>query len=786
MAHDSPTQDTREARTTGGDRYATHVAPYLYLPKLIRLVAQGSLTAGRPAGTVVGTLEASFPTSGIPVEFSLVPSPDSVLFWVDGDSLRTSRPYVNTRPLDVNFRIRAVDRINGSLDQVFSLTIWPSDTPPTDVGLSSDGVEANAAPGLVVATIWTTDPNVGVTHIYEMLSGGDVFAVEENRLVTRAPIPQTDSLEVRIRSRNSLGQTCERSFTLVVWQPPTELAPPAPLDLPTQTISAAAETLEPELVESLAGTVLLGLNPRVLRNIANQKTARISGARTLRRPPPEQVGGEAAPEFVERAAIELLPDAEFIDAGLSPTAPSQPVPDLEQAALERVQVFPVLGTDPSSHEVIRLGEMVAGTEATCPVEPIGVDRADTGAEPAIVESTARQLAAPPGILKSNTVIRVRGSNKVRSDVRATETLDPLPGMLFAETVSERPAAPLELPPPVAAPPPLAVEAVPEMEFVPEEEPLATLLEPAAELLEEPVLAPEAPPVEAPPEAAFIPEDEPVLAELGEAPPPLAQPVALEVAAPPAITAPAEFVPEEEPVLADLDEAPPLTQPVAVEAPPAVVAPAEAEFLAEDDYVVAELDEAPPVVEEVPPAPAAVEDIAAAALLADEDIVVAAVDEQPAPPQLDGAVAPEAKPIAPPAKKVEAPPTPKAPAPPAPPLDDANELPFEPKVITVNVTDAAADWSAYLPPVMRQPQASPSDQLFSHFQKAEPGSALDPSLWLPAPTADEAAKVRERIDQDLFVAEEPGTGAWGLTALGGFAALHGRKPKPESDDKSTDR
>src|SRR5262249_28765171 len=117
--------------------------------------------------------------------------------------------------------------------------------------------------------------------------------------------------------------------------------------------------------------------------------------------------------------------------------------------------------------------------------------ADTRPDSLFRDGTVWRFAMAPRVLKTNTIIRIRGSNRVRTDVRATEAHDPLSGVLFVETVTPFPAEPLEMLHPVEAPveAPAEAEATAEAQFVVVEEPVA--LEP---------------PVEELPEAAFIADE----------------------------------------------------------------------------------------------------------------------------------------------------------------------------------------------------------------------------------------------------------------------------------------
>jgi hypothetical protein len=116
--------------------------------------------------------------------------------------------------------------------------------------------------------------------------------------------------------------------------------------------------------------------------------------------------------------------------------------------------------------------------------------------------------------------------------------------------------------------------------------------------------------------------------------------------------------------------------------------------------------------------------------------------------------------------------------------------FDPGVYTVSVTAFVDDPSFQtssvsalsIPPAPRPAEVA-ADRLFSSLSKVrkhEP-DRVDLALWVQQDEKAQAEQLRAALDAQLFASsDEPGTGAWGLAAFGGFAAL---KAKPEEGDKN---
>ena len=105
----------------------------------------------------------------------------------------------------------------------FTLTVGDVNEPPTALSLSASSFDENIPAGSTVATLVTTDPDVGNTFTYSLVSGsGDsdngAFSIDGNRLLIQASpdFESKSSFNLSIRSTDQGGLSVERAVILAV------------------------------------------------------------------------------------------------------------------------------------------------------------------------------------------------------------------------------------------------------------------------------------------------------------------------------------------------------------------------------------------------------------------------------------------------------------------------------------------------------------------------------------------------------------------------------------------
>lgn len=155
-------------------------------------------------------------------------------------------------------------------DHVFSFTV-SANSAPTDLTLSPATVAENSANGTSVGTLSTTDPDVGDTFTYTLVSGtGDtnngLFAINGATLQVAAAIDfeTTPSLSVRIRTTDSAGLSYEEAFTITVTnvnEAPTDLAlsnASVTENQPSSTIVGTLSATDPDAGDTHTFTLVAG------------------------------------------------------------------------------------------------------------------------------------------------------------------------------------------------------------------------------------------------------------------------------------------------------------------------------------------------------------------------------------------------------------------------------------------------------------------------------------------------------------------------------------------------
>ncbi|MFO0869118.1 MAG: cadherin domain-containing protein [Pirellulales bacterium] len=181
-----------------------------------------SVAENAPLDTLVGTLSATDPDGGEPVNFTLVDAGGGS-FRIDGHQLLTDASFNYEHQSSYSIRVRATDVDNGYSEQTFTLYVTDVNEAPTAIGLDNASLAENSAPGTTVGTLSTSDPDTGESFTYTLVSGaGDSdngrFSIEGDALQTAAALDYEtqSSYSLRVRSTDQGGLSVERTLTITV------------------------------------------------------------------------------------------------------------------------------------------------------------------------------------------------------------------------------------------------------------------------------------------------------------------------------------------------------------------------------------------------------------------------------------------------------------------------------------------------------------------------------------------------------------------------------------------
>ena len=218
--------------------------------------------------TVIGELSTLDPDAGDSHTYTLIDDAGG-RFQIAGDQLQVAPGALldfETTPSHT-LEVRSTDGGGLSTTQQFTITITDVNEAPTDVTLTPNTILENDPDDSVVGTLTTTDPDLGDTHTYSLVSGdGDTdnsaFTIAGDQLhINTSPDFETQSsYSLRVRSQDADGLSTEKMLTVIVTNTN---------EAPTQ-ISLSQDTLPENTASGVTIGQLSALDPDVGDGISYQ------------------------------------------------------------------------------------------------------------------------------------------------------------------------------------------------------------------------------------------------------------------------------------------------------------------------------------------------------------------------------------------------------------------------------------------------------------------------------------------------------------------------------------
>jgi mRNA-degrading endonuclease HigB of HigAB toxin-antitoxin module len=237
-------------------------------------LSNNTVAENEPVNTVVGTLSTSDPDVGDTHTYTLVSgdgSTDNASFNILGNSLRTSAVFNYETKNSYTIRIRSTDAGGLYFEKAFTINVTNVNEAPTNISLSNNTVAENAAVNTVVGTLSTSDPDVGDTHTYTLVSGDGStdnasFNISGNSLRTSAVFDYEtkNSYAIRIRSTDAGGLYFEKAFTINVTnvnEAPTNISlsnNTVAENEPVNTVVGTLSTSDPDVGDTHTYTLVSG------------------------------------------------------------------------------------------------------------------------------------------------------------------------------------------------------------------------------------------------------------------------------------------------------------------------------------------------------------------------------------------------------------------------------------------------------------------------------------------------------------------------------------------------
>ncbi|WP_459554670.1 cadherin repeat domain-containing protein [Lacunimicrobium album] len=237
-------------------------------------LSAASIAENRPVGTTVGSFTTTDQDVGNTFTYTFATgtgSTDNSAFTIVGNQLRTNAIFNHEAKASYSIRVRTTDQSGLSISKAFTITISNVNELPTDVTLSSLSLAENQPTVSTVGTLTTTDPDVGNTHNYKLVTGtgstdNAAFTISGNQLRTNGSFDfeSKSSYTIRIRTTDQGGFFREKSFTISVIdlnEGPSNLVlsnSSVSENLPANTAVGTLTTTDPDAGNSHSYTLVSG------------------------------------------------------------------------------------------------------------------------------------------------------------------------------------------------------------------------------------------------------------------------------------------------------------------------------------------------------------------------------------------------------------------------------------------------------------------------------------------------------------------------------------------------
>jgi O-glycosyl hydrolase len=237
-------------------------------------LSDSSVPENQAAGTAVGTFSTTDPDAGNTFAYSLVGGTggaDNASFTLSGATLQTAAVFDYEIQSSYSIRVRSTDQGGLSTEKVFTITVQNVNEAPTAISLLNSSVPENQPAGTAVGTLSTTDPDVGDTFTYSLVSGaGSVdnaaFSLSGSTLQTAAvfDFEAQSNYSLRVRSTDQGGLHTETVFTITVLnanEAPTDIGlsnSSAPENQPAGTAVGTFSTTDPDFGDTFAYSLVSG------------------------------------------------------------------------------------------------------------------------------------------------------------------------------------------------------------------------------------------------------------------------------------------------------------------------------------------------------------------------------------------------------------------------------------------------------------------------------------------------------------------------------------------------
>ncbi|MEQ9165103.1 MAG: cadherin domain-containing protein, partial [Fulvivirga sp.] len=185
-----------------------------------------NISENNSVNDLVGNLNTVDPDGSGSFTYALVAgagSTDNASFNINGNQLRASVVFDYESKSSYNIRLRTTDAGGLSFEKPFTITINNTNETPTDITLSASSINENNSVNAVIATISTTDSDIGNTFTYILAFGeGDddnaSFNLNGSQLRANAAFnyEAKNSYSIRLLTTDNTSRQFSKQFTISI------------------------------------------------------------------------------------------------------------------------------------------------------------------------------------------------------------------------------------------------------------------------------------------------------------------------------------------------------------------------------------------------------------------------------------------------------------------------------------------------------------------------------------------------------------------------------------------
>ncbi len=184
----------------------------------------------RRVNTTIGALSTTDPDASNTFTYSLVntgpcPGTDNASFNILDNALRTNAVFNAGVKSSYAICVRSSDQGALTFDKAFTITVTVVNQAPTAIGLSAGSIEENLPANTALGILTTTDPNIGNTFTYSLVSTGacpgpdnSAFVIQNDALQSAAPFnyEAQSGYAICVRSTDQGSLTVDQAFLITI------------------------------------------------------------------------------------------------------------------------------------------------------------------------------------------------------------------------------------------------------------------------------------------------------------------------------------------------------------------------------------------------------------------------------------------------------------------------------------------------------------------------------------------------------------------------------------------